>query len=65
MLGVDLQAFWVFRNTTGSEQGKSERNTEWKVCIESREVEEEVRKHMLMFLFISFIKNTRAQEVMH
>lgn len=36
MLGVDLQAFWVFRNTTGSEQGKSERKTEWKVCIESR-----------------------------
>lgn len=30
-----------------------------------REVEEEVRKHMLMFLFISFIKNTREQEVMH
>lgn len=36
MLEVDLQAIWVFRNMTGSEQGKSEGKTEWKVCIESR-----------------------------
>lgn len=61
MLEVDLQAMWVYGDMTGSEQGKSERKPSGSCASQVgtlREEEEEVRKHMLMFLFISFTVNT-------
>lgn len=55
MLEVDLQAMWVYGDMTGSEKGKSERKTEWKVCVKSGNTQrgrggsEEAHAHVFVY----------------